>query len=128
MSAFDPLRTFGSCPLVGGGTSRHYRRMDVTYGLWFYGGPIALVVLICLEANRRTHSFLPHITSAILMLLATVGISQWWLLFVSVGFSAPGMTANQFERESLLALLAALAIVVGAYLLVAAVRLKRSKR
>ena len=87
---------------------------DPLFPLALFCGPLALAVLLRIEAKRTTTSIWPLFASVALALAAVVGLSCWGLL-IGVGLFGEGMKADGLDLVTVLAVAASVAIVVGGY-------------
>lgn len=111
-------RQSATAPVANIGPMIHTCRMfDPLFPLALLCGPLALAISLHLEANRTTGSIWPRLTSVVLALIATWGLTCWGL-FLSVPLFGEGLKEGGLDCLIVLAISASVALVIGAYGLV----------
>lgn len=87
---------------------------DTFFPVALFCGPLALVILLRLEARRTTASFWPQIATIALALPAVWGISYWVLMFAIILFGE-GMNQQSFFGTTIISVTTAVLIVIAGY-------------
>ena len=90
---------------------------DPLFPIAMFCGPLALAVLLRIEANHSTRSIWPRLSSALLALAAMWGLTYWGLM-IGVLLFGEGMKESELDQLIALAIAASVALVAGCYWLV----------
>ena len=101
--------------------------LDPFFPVALFCGPLALLILLRVEARRTTPSFWPRYGSSFLALVAVWGLT-FWVSMIGVGLFGERMTEDGFQQLSFLAILISMSLVAASYSVVARQRMASASR
>jgi len=97
--------------------SQTKRMFDPFFPVALICGPLALALLLSVEAKRTTQRIWPLSVSLLLAIPAAWGLS-YWLLMIAVILFGEEMNGAGFQRATIFGITASIIIVVASYCLV----------